>query len=326
VLDYFLMKVVHLPSKNYSIITVRQQLKTVRVSMNDPITREDDDDQLLILHSVFNRAVVKHHAGRLKLFLHLQFPSLIQSDNIDELVQGLNILPALEGAAPDNVRKHPLFSHAQSRQASVLTLAIQALSAAMENNLDTTHFCCLADAMHDFDTSMERFDAGLTASLTDVDELTGLLNRSAMERDLLREIAQSKRKGTPLSLAMVDADHFKEVNDLYGHGFGDYVLEVLADRFEASLRPRDGVYRYGGEEFVVMLPETNLDQAVTALERLRIQVHRQPISKDGISITQTVSVGVSEVFEGENINEALKRADNALYQAKDAGRNITVSA
>lgn len=121
-----------------------------------------------------------------------------------------------------------------------------ALESAVEGRLDQPAFLELTAALRRLDVALDRLDNAITVSLTHVDELTGLLNRSAMERDLEREHAQARRTGRPLSVAMVDADHFKRVNDDHGHGFGDTALEVLAERVEACLRPRDRVNRSGG--------------------------------------------------------------------------------
>ena len=179
--------------------------------------------------------------------------------------------------------------------------------------------------MQRLDIAINHFDMAITAALIDVDELTGLLNRTAMDRDLKRELAQSKRTGKLLCLAMVDADHFKKVNDDYGHNFGDTVLEELADRFEAGLRPRDRIYRYGGEEFLVSLPDTALQQAKKVMERIRIRCSERPVSEEEISITQTVSIGLTEVNIDEEIDSAIERADEALYQAKESGRDQVIA-
>lgn len=180
--------------------------------------------------------------------------------------------------------------------------------------------------MQRFDIAINRFDMDLTSSLTDVDELTGLLNRTAMDRDLKRELAQATRSGRPLCLGMVDADHIKAVNDDYNRSFGDTVLEELADRFEGSLRPRDHIYRYGGEEFLIVLPATGLHQARKVMDRLRVRSSELPISEDGISITQTVSIGPTEANIDEDIDTAIERADKALYRAKESGCDRVVAA
>lgn len=167
----------------------------------------------------------------------------------------------------------------------------------------------------------DRLIAGVTSSMTDVDELTGLLNRRAMERDLSAALDHTQAHGHGFAIAMVDVDHFKRVNDELGHGFGDVVLETLATRFEESLRTRDRVYRYGGEEFLVWMPDTPLAEAVQVLDRLRTEACAHDIGDGDPSVRVTVSAGVTAVVRGDALTAALERADQALYRAKEGGRN-----
>lgn len=104
----------------------------------------------------------------------------------------------------------------------------------------------------------------------------------------------------------------------------DAVLEVLAERFEACLRPRDRAYRYGGEEFLIMLPDTSLNEARNVADRLRHSVGGRPVVEEGLSLDQTISIGVAEIHADEDTESGLQRADRALYEAKDAGRNRVV--
>ncbi|MDR9502232.1 MAG: GGDEF domain-containing protein [Desulfurivibrionaceae bacterium] len=294
--------------------------------MHTPLTREEDGDILLILHLALRKAVAKHQASRLELFYQLQFPdSAAAHEPREKLLQGLDVIPSLEKVMTEVVVEHPLFQEVSSRQGDLLAQVQPVLSAAAEGQLNASLFRPLIKAMQRLDIAINRFDMAITASLTDVDELTGLLNRTAMDRDLKRELAQAKRTKKSLCLAMVDADHFKKVNDDYGHGFGDTVLEELAERFERSLRPRDRIYRYGGEEFLVALPDTALQQAEKVMERIRIRCSEQPIIEEDISVTQTVSIGLTEVNIDEEIDIAIERADEALYQVKQSGRNRLVS-
>lgn len=295
--------------------------------MDEPLTRDEKADDLFVLHWAFRKSVAKHHTSRLELLFWLQFPDLESASGIEaQLLQDMDIMFKLEQVAMEAVSRHPLFTEVRLRQDQLLAQTQVVLSAVVEGKLDAGLFRSLIKAMQRFDVAVNRFDMGITASLTDVDELTGLLNRTAMDRDLKRELAQAKRSGKPLCLAMIDADHFKKVNDDYGHSFGDIVLKELADRFEATLRPRDSIYRYGGEEFLAALPDTGLDQAEKVMNRLRVQSAKQPISNDEISITQTVSIGLAEVHTDEAIDTAIERADAALYQAKEAGRNQVIAA
>ncbi|WP_404355502.1 GGDEF domain-containing protein [Methylotuvimicrobium sp. KM1] len=295
--------------------------------MNKPLTREEDADTLQILHLVLRKAVAKHQACRLELFFRLQFSDLDSTiENEEQLLQCMDVLSSIEKVLTIAVSNHPLLGDVRARQRELLSQIHSALSAAAEGKLDCSLFRSLLNAMQRFDSAINRFDMGITSSLTDVDELTGLLNRTGMVRDLKRELAQTKRSGKPLSLAMMDADHFKTVNDNHGHSFGDIVLAELADRFEASLRPRDRIYRYGGEEFLIALPDTGLHQAEKVMDRLRIRISEQPIREDKISVTQTVSIGLTEVNSDEDIETAIERADEALYQAKQSGRDRVITA
>jgi diguanylate cyclase len=172
----------------------------------------------------------------------------------------------------------------------------------------------------------DRLISSVTSSMTDVDELTGLLNRRAMERDLGDAIDNLKTSEQGTAVGMVDADHFKRVNDELGHTFGDLVLETLATRFEESLRNQDRVYRYGGEEFLVLMPETTAPEAQAIMDRLRQEAFAQDISDGVNSIRISVSAGVTQLAASDDMAAVLQRADQALYKAKDSGRNCVVVA
>jgi diguanylate cyclase len=159
------------------------------------------------------------------------------------------------------------------------------------------------------------------------DELTGLVNRRHMSHLLERERQRSVRSGRGFSLAMVDIDHFKGVNDHYGHPVGDEVLRTFAHHAPQALRGTDIVSRWGGEEFVLLLPEASLGAARIGVERLRGRVAATPMTHlSGVPIRITVSVGLTEHIAGESVTQALERADRALYEAKAQGRNRTVVA
>jgi len=157
------------------------------------------------------------------------------------------------------------------------------------------------------------------------DPLTGVMNRLAMEEDLPDEFARSNRYGRTFGLVMADIDFFKKVNDTYGHGIGDEALRAFAQIMRNCLRDVDVIYRYGGEEFVIVMPETDSSGAMAAAERLRSKVEGQVLKqKDNpdLQLRFTASFGVSGFLKGDrDYQEVLKRADMALYQAKDNGRN-----
>ena len=164
-----------------------------------------------------------------------------------------------------------------------------------------------------------------TEHLSVTDGLTGLYNRRHFESNIEREFLRVKRYPADLSLAMIDIDHFKKINDNYGHQFGDYVLKEISNIIVASFRKTDMIYRYGGEEMTVILTETPLENAVIPLERLRERISQYPFTYNGEQINVTVSIGIGYNFEEVKTHEMLiETADKALYKAKQNGRNKVV--
>lgn len=169
-------------------------------------------------------------------------------------------------------------------------------------------------------------------SLTDM--LTGLPNRRGFQALVEKGVARACRKGRVLSFIMADIDRFKAVNDLHGHEVGDEALRMVARRLLSCLRAEDVCCRYGGEEFLIMLYDTDLSQAVLVAERLRKSVAGKAFIADGRTLHVTVSLGAAEVAMRENsklsdcraeILRAVRRSDACLYKAKEAGRNRVVS-
>ena len=158
-----------------------------------------------------------------------------------------------------------------------------------------------------------------------LDGLTGLYNRRQFELGLEQEFNRTKRHPADFSLAMLDIDFFKKVNDTYGHQFGDYVLKTVSDLMKASFRKTDLLYRYGGEELVIILPETNIEGALIPVQRLRRSVEEYNFEFNGIKAKVTVSIGLTMNFtEFKSSAEILKSADEALYKAKESGRNRVI--
>ena len=158
------------------------------------------------------------------------------------------------------------------------------------------------------------------------DPLTGALNRKGMEEALEREVARFLRHQSTLCIALLDIDNFKKLNDTFGHQVGDAALVHLANVIHETIRPQDTLARYGGEEFVVLLPDTPLDESVTALTRLQRELTRKFFMNNNEKLLITFSAGVAEVGVGEPAEDALKRADQAMYLAKRAGKNRVVAA
>ncbi|MCL2345928.1 MAG: diguanylate cyclase [Desulfobulbus sp.] len=157
------------------------------------------------------------------------------------------------------------------------------------------------------------------------DSLTGLYNRRYLDGILEREVSRARREGSPLSLVMLDIDHFKPVNDTYGHPAGDEVLRLLAATLQADIRTEDTACRYGGEEFLILLPNMPLAAAVERAEGWRRAVAALTVDYGGLAIHFTISLGVAAYPEhGQTPGDLIRCADQALYRAKAAGRNRTL--
>lgn len=186
----------------------------------------------------------------------------------------------------------------------------------------------LADALQqvqDLQQQLEERNAEL-AELAVRDPLTAAFNRRRFVSRLSMEIDRSRRYRSPLSIAILDLDHFKSVNDTYGHTAGDRVLQGLVEILTQNTRSSDEVARHGGEEFAVIMPETELDEARTVLEKLRQMVESQLWQQTDLDRPITFSAGIAELDSDDSAETLVNRADQRLYQAKDAGRNRVVAA
>lgn len=161
-----------------------------------------------------------------------------------------------------------------------------------------------------------------TQAITDA--LTGVYNRRGLLQLGEFELRRARRINRPFCAMIFDIDHFKRVNDHYGHKIGDQLLQKLADRCQKTSRTVDLISRYGGEEFVILLPETNLESAARVAERLRQLIMNDPFETDAGSIRITISVGVAESKDTDTLHTLIERADVALYKAKNAGRNRVI--
>ncbi len=159
------------------------------------------------------------------------------------------------------------------------------------------------------------------------DQLTGLDNRRRLFVVAKRMITAALSDQRPLAIATIDADHFKYINDTYGHGIGDEVLVALAGRFRTAMRDRDVLARYGGEEFVAVLPDTDVESAHDVIDRLRAKVEATPINTSAGDVPVTISAGVAALSEARpHLDALLRESDVALYEAKRLGRNRVVVA
>jgi len=154
------------------------------------------------------------------------------------------------------------------------------------------------------------------------DPLTKLYNRHRMDEVFDTESRTMAREGEPLSVILIDVDHFKRVNDIHGHNVGDTFLKEIAGLLRDAFRKKDTIGRWGGEEFLIFLPRTRLNEAQALAERLRHMVEHHAFSKIG---KQSISAGVATMVPGEALKSLIHRADEALYSAKKSGRNLVMA-
>lgn len=158
------------------------------------------------------------------------------------------------------------------------------------------------------------------------DALTQANNRASFDHLMEREISLAARYGKNLAILFLDVDHFKAINDNHGHECGDITLAAVAQAIKKSMRKSDVLFRYGGEEFVVLLSETDLPGAQVAAERIRRSIAASVISYDMAALNVTASIGVAALRKDDTVDALVKRADTAMYQAKQEGRNKIVTA
>ena len=237
-------------------------------------------------------------------------PRILQSSGTG-VVAKREIRRALESKKPIRVT---LKNYSKSGKEYWLDLSILPLKNKFG---EVTHFVAIERDVTEQKELEFRLD-----DLSKTDPLTGLLNRRAFNEIIDKELSRYLRTACLFSVLMLDIDHFKRVNDTYGHAVGDKVLEKLGDICMALFRPQDSVARVGGEEFCILLSETALEQALVIAERLREIISATGIPVENSVLNITVSIGISEVNAADTAYlDVMNRADKALYKAKAEGRN-----
>jgi diguanylate cyclase (GGDEF)-like protein len=259
-----------------------------------------------------------------------------------QALRGLSQLCKTEGDFPQALAyyerfyalEREVFSEESEKRARALMLNREVDLAQREAELhrgQNVELARMNEALRHADTEREQLLKELRAQAEElekqagIDALTGLANRRHLESWLARQFAHAHRYGGSLTVALADVDHFKQVNDRFGHQIGDQVLKTVADLMQSACRTSDIAARYGGEEFVLALPETDLSQGRTVCERLRRMVEEYPwdLIQDGLGVT--ISIGLSDDPAAASYERLLSQADARLYAAKHAGRNCVIA-
>ncbi|NMG75405.1 GGDEF domain-containing protein [Aromatoleum diolicum] len=290
--------------------------------MADSLPSEVSNLQLDHFLRDLRRGLKAHLEHLMSVMFSLRFPdSRDASDAGFDSTLACRFEEAVAGGYGPEIEASGAYRSLLARHRAVHALAEDCLARSRADTLKPAKLARLLRAVEAFQDFADRLHSNTAATLIEVDEVTGVFTRHVMERELKEELARARRGKIPFTVAMADIDHFKAVNDTHGHPFGDHVLAELAARLTDGLRPYDQVFRYGGEEFLVLLPETSGEEARSVLDRLRERIGAAEIRDGNVVATVTLSIGVSEFASGRSIKRLIADADAALYRAKQGGRN-----
>lgn len=293
---------------------------------------DDDNVTLMMLQEVLTRwgytvETTGDGATAWELLSRADHPHLLVLDWVMPEIDGLEIVKRLR-ERPDGHLYYIIILTSRDRTGDVSTALDRGADdfIAKPYNVDELRarinvgrrVTCLNEALS---LNLHKLEAAnqTISRLAATDELTGLYNRRHFNEQLQTSLSAARRHNYPLSLVLIDLDHFKQVNDSFGHDGGDQVLKAFAGLLQDMVRTEDVIARWGGEEFIILLPHTNQDAAVRLADRIRIALSQ--LCCCAAPTTFSASFGVASLQADEESNQLIKRADTALYCAKQQGRN-----
>lgn len=324
-----LLRLVQLIVDNISELVVEDewlsgQIKVMQMLLNNPLElRQLDEVERRMKDVIIQQSMLKKNLteanDRLKLML---------AAFVDHLTNFSEVTSSYHGKIEEFSEK---ISLAKS-PAEITDLLNDVMHETRLVQVDTARsrdeMSLMKNRVHNAEQEIARLHKELSATsqLIRHDQLTGVLNRKGLDEVLQKEINRQQRQGVPLSLALLDVDNFKSINDMRGHSVGDLALVHLVEVVQKTLRPQDVLARYGGEEFIVLLPGTGVEDAVAAMTRVQRMLTREYFMDKDDKILITFSCGVVAVTDSEAADELIRRADSAMYLAKRSGKNRVVAA
>ncbi len=324
-----LLKLLHLIIENIGELSVddrwlKQQVDALTTAATPPLTlRRLDDVERRIKDVMFKQTEAKARALAAQEEMRTMLATFIE-----RLSQMTESTSAHHGRIEASARQ---LEQARSIEdiAPVLKNLV-ATTRGMAQEVKSTHdeLRAMREKVRVTEAEIVKLHQELDSATTQArhDTLTGALNRRGLDEALVREVADVRRKETPLCMSLLDIDNFKKLNDTKGHETGDAALTHLVTVTRASMRPQDTLARYGGEEFVIVMPDTVLERGIEAMMRLQRELTKRFFLAGSEKIVITFSAGVAQLAPDEAADEAIKRADQAMYLAKRAGKNRVVGA
>lgn len=324
-----LLRLVQLIVDNISELVIEDewlsgQIKVMQMLLNNPLELRQLDEverrmkDVIIQQSMLKKDLTEAN-DRLKLML---------AAFVDHLINFSEVTGSYHGKIEEFSEKISLAKN----PAEITDLLNEVMHETRLVQVDTARsrdeMSLMKNRVHNAEQEIARLHKELSATsqLIRHDQLTGVLNRKGLDEALQKEINRQQRQGVPLSLALLDVDNFKSINDMRGHSVGDLALVHLVEVVQKTLRPQDVLARYGGEEFIVLLPGTGVEDAVAAMMRVQRMLTREYFMDKDDKVLITFSCGVVAVTDLEAADELIRRADSAMYLAKRSGKNRVVAA